>query len=124
MIEADIISGLKNGFPNFPSNFPTIDHWDDVTGFITSIKSMNLGSITYQTASKLESKLRRYLDDLAGYNQQTFGGVTIPPSNRNIGGRKLILAVPFLPSSVQQQVLDRLINEYAQKGVDLIVKVV
>jgi hypothetical protein len=105
MIEADVIGGLRNGILNFPPNFPTIDHWDNVTGFITSIKSMNLGSITYQTASKLESKLRRYLDDLAGYQPQAFGGITVPPDGQRILGRKLILAVPFLPNAVQQQVL-------------------
>lgn len=69
---------------NLPETFKTIDKYDDVTGEATSIKSIDLDAKTYQTVSKLKSRLNKYADELDRFTEYTISGVTIGDAVRPV----------------------------------------
>jgi hypothetical protein len=98
---------------NLPSNFPVIDKFEN--GLATSIKSIDLNAKTYQDATKLEYRLKNYVDKAAGFNGQTWAEVVIKSSDVKI--RALDLAIPFNGSSAQQGILNQIMNYGTSKGV-------
>ncbi len=110
---------LSNGFQNFPRNFPTIDHWDNITRVITSIKSLNLDAKTYKNIDAFRSKIERYLKNLEDYVAEDFSGIRVPPVGTNIQGRELLLIFPFHPTGEQLSALVNLRNIYSARGITL-----
>jgi hypothetical protein len=103
---------------NLPRSFPTIDKFDN--GVATSIKSVDLSAPTYQNTSALASKLRGYVDKVAGFKGASWDGTVIRA--RDVATRALDVAIqPGVASSDQLAVLDQLKQYAASKGVQLIV---
>lgn len=103
---------------NLPRSFPTIDKWEN--GVATSIKSVDLSAPTYQNTGALASKLRGYVDKMAGFNGASFDGVAIRA--RQIQARALEVAVPpGVATPAQDAVLNQLTQYAASKGVQLTV---
>lgn len=106
---------------NLPKSFPTIDAWDVATGVATSIKSIDLGKVTYQDMGKLERVVRGYIDKVSGFNGTQFDGVRIKPGQLN--ERQLPVVVPEGMTPEQQKILEKMAEYAQQKGVTWILKV-
>ena len=52
---------------NLPAGFPVIDRFAD--GVATSIKSIDLRAATYQNAARLQSRINRYVDSVADFDE-------------------------------------------------------
>lgn len=107
---------------NLSRNFRTIDSWEKSTGTARSIKSVNLGDKTYQDPSKLASKLRSYLNDVAnfkGATGMTRDGKPLSISRSDIKRRVLEVVVPNKPSSAQQAAIDSVKAAGKTSGVDV-----
>ena len=100
--------------------FPTIDRFEN--GIATSIKSIDLGTKTYQNIGALTSRVQGYIDELAGFTGDSYGGVTI--YNAMIRGRELILAIPRNASTEQMTALQQLAADAVNQGVNLVLKVI
>jgi hypothetical protein len=107
---------------NLPEPFKTIDRYDN--GTITSIKSLDVNAKTYQTASKLKSRLKKYLDDLdifTGHSQEGFlvgvqGGTPIT-------SKTLEIAIPRAASGSQQAVLNEIIAYGLTKNINVVITI-
>lgn len=77
---------------NAPASYPTIDIWNPATGEAISIKSIDLGAKTYQSADALSGKLRQYINSVAGFSGSNWGGLNIRASQ--ITSRALMVAIP------------------------------
>jgi hypothetical protein len=104
---------------NLPDSFPTIDKWDPVTGTVTSIKSIDLASPSYQSENRLRSLLRGYVDKVSNFSYKTWGGVKIEAGD--VSARVLEVAIPRTATGAQQAVLDEMRNYAEENGVQLIV---
>jgi hypothetical protein len=103
---------------NLPRSFPTIDRFND--GVVTSIKSIDLTSATYQNSATLTSKLRAYVDKVSQFSGRSFDGVRV--RSGDITSRQLNVAVqPGVASPAQQAILDQLAQYAKSKNVILIV---
>ncbi len=92
---------------NLPSNFPTIDKF--ANGVATSIKSVDLKSVTYQNTNTLQRLLQGYVDKVATFNGRNWAGVNINQSS--ISGRALEVAIPKGNlTAAQQQVINQVIQ--------------
>ena len=98
---------------NLPGNFPVIDKFEN--GLATSIKTIDLNAKTYQDVTKLEYRLKNYVDKVAGFNGQTWAEVVIKSSD--VKTRALDLAIPFNGSTAQQGILNQIVNYGTSKGV-------
>ena len=103
---------------NLPRTSPVIDSFVD--GIATSIKSIDLGAVSYQAPSALESKLMGYVDKLAGFSGAATGAAEV--SGDEITGRVLNLAVQEgAVGPAQQAVLERVTAAATQQGVRVVV---
>ncbi|MDF3033093.1 MAG: hypothetical protein K0R76_47 [Alphaproteobacteria bacterium] len=101
---------------NLPKNTKTVDclyTLDLDTRLITSIKTLDLRAKTYLNPSKLESKLKKYIDKLAGYNGEDLGRYCVEP--HQIQGRMLELAFPHAGTLEQQRII-KLIEKYGKSN--------
>jgi RHS repeat-associated protein len=99
---------------NLPRTFPVIDKF--VNGVATSIKSIDLRALSYQTPANLERVLTGYVDKLAGFSGAKLGTTVVEGSQ--IGSKVLEVAVPQgAGSAAQQAVLSRVAASAAQQGV-------
>jgi RHS repeat-associated protein len=99
---------------NLPKNFPTIDIY--ANGTATSIKSIDLTAPSYQSASRLTSRLNGYVRDVASFEGATFSGTRI--SSGSTTSRELVIAVPEgVATEVQQAALIDIVQYGASKGV-------
>jgi RHS repeat-associated protein len=104
---------------NLPANFPVIDRW--VGGVATSIKSMDLTAVTYQNLSRLKSRVRGYVDDLAGFHGATHGGITIAAGS--VTARELVIAVQAgVVTTPQRAALSEIITYATTRGVRVVVE--
>jgi hypothetical protein len=95
-----------------------VDKWEN--GVATSIKSVDLSAVTYQNPSALASKLKGYVDSVAGFNGRNWDGVFI--RSRDITGRALEVAIqPGVGSTAQRAVFDQIQQYATTKGVKLII---
>jgi RHS repeat-associated protein len=86
---------------------------------VTSIKSIDLNAKTYQNMSKVGSKLREYVDDLADFKGTTYKDVEAFPG-RNFDSRVLELAIPSRGvTAAQRQALEQAVRYGASRGVDV-----
>lgn len=97
---------------NVASNFPVVDYWDEASGLVTSVKSMDLGAQTYQELGRLASTVRSYVDKLRDFAGATRKGFTITLDE--IRRRQLILAIP--PGATDDQL--RVLQELQQWALD------
>jgi RHS repeat-associated protein len=94
---------------NLPKNFKTFDKFEE--GSATSIKSLDLDAKSYQSSSKVYSRVKKYVCEIDKFNGAKLSGVQIMPGD--IQARALDLAVPHLGSEAQQAGLRRA-TEYAE----------
>jgi hypothetical protein len=114
--------------PTLASNFPVIDRvvvqgTEDVASKVVSVKSIDLSSASYQSGNAVLNRLTQYINSLAGFTEQTWGGVTVQTGANTV--RTLELAIPptVMTQSQQNQVTQA--AQYAlQHGVQLITRVV
>lgn len=97
---------IENGLAkNLPSSFPVIDRYVAGQGLgaasVTSIKSMNLGAQSSQTGAGILSKVKGYVDKVAGFDSatQSLSFVKVNASTQRI----LELVIPNMPLSASQQ---------------------
>ncbi|KPL66749.1 hypothetical protein SZ64_00705 [Erythrobacter sp. SG61-1L] len=100
---------------NLPGNFPVIDKFEN--GLATSIKSVDLDAVTYQSGSTLTRTLNGYVDTVAEFQGRTWAGVRIRP--QDISGRALDLAIPHSGSSAQQAIINQTVEYGASRGVSV-----
>lgn len=107
---------------NLPPGFPTIDKWTDQT--IQSTKSLDLGAKSYQTKEGVFGKLKRYIDDLAGFSGATrtfrkgpMTGVTVTITPDDYSTRVFDLHLPSnsKPTRAQRSAL-KMAKKYAKEN--------
>jgi hypothetical protein len=85
----------------------------------TSIKSIDLNAKTYQNMSKIGSKLREYVDDLADFKGTRYQGADYLPG-QDFDARVLELAIPSRGvTAAQRQALEQAVRYGASRGVDV-----
>ena len=97
---------------NLPGNFKTIDKFDQ--GIATSIKSLDLGAITYSDAAAITRVAQGYVNKVANYKGGTWNKITIDPTQ--ITGRSLDLAVPPKGTAAKRRRAPRYINVRKKAG--------
>ena len=107
---------------NLPPAFPTVDKWDDISGVVTSIKSIDLLAPTYQKLGSLSSKLRGYVDNVAEFKGDSFTGVRIQLAQ--IASRVLEVGIPPGASAEQMAVFEEMAKYAQTKGATLIWEVI
>jgi hypothetical protein len=104
---------------NLHPNHPTIDIWDANTGAVTSLKSVDLESPTYQVNGKyvnaLHTKLSKAVDALADFEGGRYADKYVPEDE--ITSRALTVIVPGLGTAEQRQVLRQIVEVGRQRGV-------
>jgi hypothetical protein len=110
---------------NLHQNHPTIDVWDEDTGSVTSIKSVNLEAPSHQAKARyvntLYAKLSRYLNELAEYKGSHYAGDYVPGGQ--IASRTLAVIVPSKRTVAQQRVLRQIVEVGKQRGLIVRIKV-
>ena len=106
---------------NLPETFKTIDKYDDATGEATSIKSIDLDAKTYQTPSKLRYRLNKYLDELDKFDGYALENNYIGnvPGGKPINSKSLEIAIPHSASGEQLNVINEIIANGANKGINV-----
>jgi filamentous hemagglutinin len=103
-------------------NSPVVDLVEN--GVATSIKSLDLRATTYQSSSKLESKLKGYINKVAKYDGGKFGDGRVTVGT-DFTERSLLLALPEgSATQAQQQVLSKMFSYAMNNGVRLDVRFV
>jgi RHS repeat-associated protein len=111
---------------NLPETFKTIDKYDNATGEVTSIKSLDLDAKTYQTDANLKSRLDKYLNELdvfTGYRQEGFVIGNLPGGSP-INSKTLEIALPRAATGSQLGVINQLIADGAAKGINVTIVVI
>ena len=95
---------------NLPGNFPVIDKF--VNGVATSIKSVDLTSASYQSASGLKSLLTGYVKSLSGFSGRSWAGAQVGTNATNqILSRTLEIAIPRgSVTATQQTVMNQIVQ--------------
>jgi hypothetical protein len=92
---------------NLPPNHPVVDK--QVSGTVTSIKSLDLGAQTYQSAAALTRKVQGYIDKVAAFRKSYL----IQPEM--IQARELLLIVPERAGTAAQMSALEGLHSYAQE---------
>jgi hypothetical protein len=100
---------------NLPQSFKTIDKFNN--GVVTSIKSLDVNAMTYQTVRNLENKVKGYVDKVAGFKDGRLGTRII--ESQDVTARALDLAIPHAGNSSQQVALQRVLEYAASKNIQL-----
>jgi len=104
---------------NLHPNYPTVDIWDPESGSVTSLKSIDLRSSTYQvegnSPNALYKKLSGYLNDLAEFEHAEYADIMIPKGA--VKSRTLTVIVPNEGTPTQREVMQRIIEVGRQRGV-------
>lgn len=98
---------------NLPSNFPTIDRFEN--GIATSIKSIDLNAASYLNDATLNRTLTGYVDKTAAFNGRTWARRVI--QSDDILGRGLDLAIPHSGNASQQAIINQAVRYGATRGV-------
>ncbi len=110
---------------DLPETFKTIDKFNFGNGQAVSIKSIDLDAKTYQTASKMKNRLKKYLVDLdifTGHSQEGFlvGNVQ---GGTPITSKTLEIAIPRAASGSQQTVLNEIIADGLTKNINVVITI-
>ncbi|MGM1053978.1 MAG: SpvB/TcaC N-terminal domain-containing protein [Pseudomonadota bacterium] len=121
------LTRVLQGTPMRASNFPTIDMWvrgaNNLASRITSIKSINLASSSYQRGSAVYNRLIQYVDTLANFAGRTWGGETVRVGANTV--RVLEVAIPpNVATAAQLQQLQRAAVYAQQHGITLNIRIV
>jgi hypothetical protein len=108
-------------------NYPAIDDFDDVTGRILSVKSVDLQAASRLDPARLDKLLRGYVDSVADFNGLPIRKVTVDGVSRDIfirktdiGPRQLDLGYEANVATAQQRsVLADLLAYGAARGVNI-----
>jgi hypothetical protein len=100
------------------SGYPVID--DFVKGVATSVKTIDLKAETYKKASKVLSKLKSYINDLANFTGADRGGVD---TTGIITNRILEVAIPESATKAQIEAIQSAVKYGAQKENKVIVNI-
>jgi RHS repeat-associated protein len=115
-----VIEGLRGAPDLFAKNFPKIDNFNFRRGIATSIKSLDINALSYQSINRLGSTLTNYVNQLAGFRGGNLpggaGSITANMINRRI--LEVILPAGRL-SNAQQQVLLRVQQDAARRGIEV-----
>jgi hypothetical protein len=110
---------------NLHPNYPTIDIWDEDTGAVTSIKSIDLEAPTYEVQGRynnaLYSRLSKNINDLAEYQGGRYAGIPVPGDK--ITSRALTVIVPGKGTDAQEEVLRNITEVGRQRGVAVKIEV-
>ena len=99
---------------NLPGNFPVIDKF--VNGVATSIKSVDLSSASYQSASGLRALLNGYVNSVAEFTGRSWAGAQVGTNATNqIISRTLEIAIPRGSITASQQTV---MNQIIQNGLN------
>jgi hypothetical protein len=111
----DVLNANLRDWPNFPR----IDDFQAATGTATSIKSVDLTAKTYQRAGGLEYRLRKYVNDVQGFNgarrTNRAGDVADIPA-ASVQHRELVVAVERGTITHDQQQVINTITRNAANG--------
>jgi hypothetical protein len=99
---------------NLPASFRVIDRFSE-DGVATSIKSVDLGSITYHRPQTLERKIQGFIEAVAGFRGAQRAGRFIRESQ--ITGRALDLVIPHTGTAEQQRIIDAAVRYGESRGV-------
>jgi filamentous hemagglutinin len=84
---------------NLPPNYPTFDRY--VNGIATSIKSVDLGAMSYQNSQVLHATLTRYVTAAQNGVLQNWGTARL--AGLPITDRVVQIAVPYMPAAGSAQ---------------------
>ncbi|HHV96513.1 MAG TPA: hypothetical protein GXX37_08605 [Clostridiaceae bacterium] len=107
---------------NLPFTFPVIARYDEDSGTVTMIKSMDLTLEYYQDPVKVSKKMKLYINELKAYRGQEvpWGKDKIVIKNSDIVKRQLILVVPNNPINLEvEQEIEQCRLYAADNGIDL-----
>jgi hypothetical protein len=104
---------------DLPQNFKTSDKYDNITGEATSIKSLDLDAKTYQTPSKLRSRLKKYMNEIEDFTQHQVGVVSVGDKLNPINSRTLELAIPRAADASQLDVINEIIRDGLKKKINV-----
>ena len=91
---------------------------------VTSIKSMDITLKSYQNTSTLKSKLKKYVDDLAGFVEAKYDKKTYR-FEESVGNKILELAIPPVEMSQgQADVFQEMIDYANEQGVEFVIRIV
>jgi hypothetical protein len=106
---------------NVGHNYPVIDRMD-ADGVVTSVKSRDLTSSTYQNASRLEYQIKKDVDALDAFSGKKWNGIEI--SSSDITGKQLQIVVPDVEMSEGQiQSINNATRYANEKGIDIIITI-
>ena len=121
------VEEMLAGADLLPAGFPGIDAVAD--GVATSIKSVNLGDVTYQTTSGLQSTLMRYVNNLIDFmgkleDVQTvnYNGGSI--AYGDISHWVLQVAIPGAPTAAQQAAIAAAADYAALNGIQFVTTII
>lgn len=104
---------------NLPAGFKTIDKF--IKGIATSIKSIDLTAKSYQKSGALFSRLKSYVNKVAGFNGASMGNRTIKASD--ITSRSLEVGVQKgAATAAEKAEIDAAIAYGRSKGVSVTVR--
>ena len=107
---------------NLPQNFPTIDKAvqgaNNIASSITSIKSIDLASKTYQQGSALFNRIMNYSHKVANFTNRTWAGETVNVNNST--QRILEVAIPHGATQAQWTQIHKATVEAAKIGVEVV----
>lgn len=111
---------------NLPYNFPTIDAWDERTGEVISVKSIDLGAQSYRSINALDRRIAEYIDQLAHYQGTGQRKSATEIADEQIKSRTLLLVAPLISArDYQLNYLYGVGDGYARrKGVKVVVFIV
>lgn len=105
---------------NLPETFKTIDKYDfGGSGKATSIKSLDLDAKTYQDATKLRSRLNKYVDQLDGFTGHTQEGINIGGLDNPILLKELELVIPRAATGEQLNIINAVIANASGRGINV-----
>ena len=118
-----VIESLFGGMMN---NFPVIDKFtkakNGIVTSITSIKSMDLQSKSYQNSLVIINTLSKYVNKLANFSGRTWNGIVVNVDSST--ERILLLAIPPGLTQDQMNAIEQVSIEAAEKGVQLVITVI
>jgi hypothetical protein len=120
----DALGGMRDVMGD---NFKTIDKFvagnGNVAKSITSIKSIDVTSPTYNKGNNFYNLIRGYADKVAAYTTYSRNGLTVATDSST--KRYLEIALPQVElSKIQAEQLQKAITYSSGKGVEIVIKIV
>jgi hypothetical protein len=107
-----------------PNSFPVVDGWAFDKGLVTSIKSIDLRSKTYQDMKNFETLVDGYVKQLEGWDGSERGFLGITIRSKHVKEKMLHLGVPDgAMSSEQRDVLTKIAKQLESSGAKVKIKV-